>query len=102
MIVGWLGGALLVASSVGCEHDDGDHDHESEIISTVELTFTPANGGDPSVFKFTDPDGDGDVRVFGDDHSERGDRVPDDGALWSLVSPPEDLTGRSSERRRST
>jgi hypothetical protein len=41
-----------------CAGIDGDHDDDSEIISRVELTFTPETGA-PLVFEFTDPDGDG-------------------------------------------
>lgn len=48
------------------EHDDHGHDdhghgcgNESEVISRVELTFTPEGGGDPVVAAFDDPDGDG-------------------------------------------
>ncbi len=55
----------------GDEHDDhehghedeteghDDHGHETEVISTIELTFTPTGGGDPVVAQFVDPDGDG-------------------------------------------
>ena len=38
-----------------------DHDGETEIISKVELTFTPDGGGAAVVASFTDPDGDGGV-----------------------------------------
>lgn len=54
---GILAAAVAVAA---CDNHDGDdHDHENEVISTVELTFTPTAGGEPLVFAFTDPDGDG-------------------------------------------
>ena len=46
----------------GADHDDGHDDHgETEVLSTVELTFTPEGGGEPLVAKFEDPDGDGGV-----------------------------------------
>jgi hypothetical protein len=38
---------------------EGDHDQDTEVISRVELTFTPVGGGDPLTFAFSDPDGDG-------------------------------------------
>lgn len=41
--------------------EEHDHEHETEIISTVELSFTPDDGGAPVVAAFTDPDGDGGV-----------------------------------------
>ena len=67
--------ALFASAPLGCtslgeedehgdEHDDhGDedgHDHgETEVISRVQLTFTPGDGGDAIVAAFSDPDGDG-------------------------------------------
>lgn len=39
-------------------HDHG-HENESEVLTTVRLTFTPDGGGTPVVAAFTDPDGDG-------------------------------------------
>ncbi|PCC72252.1 hypothetical protein SAMN02745121_01452 [Nannocystis exedens] len=96
-----FGGAALVAALVAaaCEehgHDgDHDHDHENEVISRVELTFTPTAGGAPLVFAFDDPDGDGGA-------SGTADRVELAAGVEytlavrfqnSLVQPPEDLTG---------
>ena len=59
-------------SGGGDDHDDHGHDdhghdetgdgHEhTEIISKIELTFTPDGGGDAIVVNFDDPDGDGGV-----------------------------------------
>lgn len=48
--------AIFVMSACVAE---GDHDQDSEVISRVELTFTPDDGGDPLHFAFSDPDGDG-------------------------------------------
>lgn len=40
--------------------DDDGHEHgETEVISQVELTFTPASGGDAVTALFDDPDGEG-------------------------------------------
>ncbi|WP_146158268.1 hypothetical protein [Enhygromyxa salina] len=48
--------------ALGCGPTEPGHDdHDTEIISRVELTFTPIAGGDPRVFAFSDPDGDGGV-----------------------------------------
>lgn len=55
---------MLLLSLAACPADDGhdhDHDHDNEIISRVELSFTPEGGGDALVFAFDDPDGDGGV-----------------------------------------
>jgi hypothetical protein len=81
-------------------HDDhDDHDHENEIISTVELTFTPDGGGTPLVFEFDDPDGDGGMSgvaetielAAGTDYT-LGIRF-----VNGLEDPPEDLTGEIEE-----
>ena len=40
--------------------EEDDHNHgETEVITRVELTFTPDGGGTPVVAAFSDPDGDG-------------------------------------------
>jgi len=83
--------ALLVTA---CEGDDHGHDDENEVISLVELTFTPMGGGAPLVFEFTDPDGDGGVSGV----SDKIDLVV--GVEYtlgvrfvnSLAEPPEDIT----------
>jgi hypothetical protein len=87
--------AGLFASLLGACSDFGaDQDHDSEIISRVELTFTPEGGGTPLVFEFTDPDGDGGM-------SGTADRIElAAGTTYALsvrfenglVDPPEDLT----------
>ncbi len=60
-----LAGALALGGCAGDDGGDGgsggDDGIESEIITTVRLTFTPAGGGPPVVAAFTDPDGDGGV-----------------------------------------
>ncbi len=54
-----------LAALAGCDsnsEDDGHgHDEETEVISVVQLSFTPVDGGDTIVAAFTDPDGDGGV-----------------------------------------
>lgn len=83
---------LLVAAA--CHGHGHDHDHENEVISRIELAFTPAGGGAPLVFSFDDPDGDGGI-------SGTSERVALAlGAEYSLAlrfrntlaEPPEDLT----------
>jgi hypothetical protein len=41
--------------------EDPDPSNGTEIISRVELSFVPSGGGEPLVFAFSDPDGDGGV-----------------------------------------
>jgi hypothetical protein len=46
----------------GCDDDEGDaggEENESEVITTVTLTFTPTAGGAPITASFRDADGDG-------------------------------------------
>jgi hypothetical protein len=85
----------LVALALACDDGHGDdHDHENEVISRVELSFTPADGGAPLVFAFDDPDGDGGA-------SGAADRVELAAGveytlavrfLNALAEPPEDIT----------
>jgi hypothetical protein len=49
--------ALLVFS--GCDSDDPEKENVEEVITEVNLTFTPVGGGDALVFSATDPDGSG-------------------------------------------
>ena len=44
-----------------CQKDDDDMggDNEQEVITTVQLEFTPAGGGSPVTFVFSDNDGPG-------------------------------------------
>lgn len=85
----------LALSATACESHGDDHDHdETEIISRVELTFTPMGGGTPLVFAFNDPDGDGGASGV----SEQIDLAA--GVTYTLAvrfentlaEPPEDLT----------
>ena len=53
---------ILFASTLvmACGHDDGPiSGNETEVITTVVLSFTPDSGGAPVVAVFDDPDGDG-------------------------------------------
>jgi len=53
--------AFLAFISSSCEKDTtGDPDNESELITTVSITFTPASGAARS-FKWTDKDGAGGI-----------------------------------------
>ncbi|MBL9107210.1 MAG: hypothetical protein JNL82_40330 [Myxococcales bacterium] len=63
-----LGGPGACGSNAEDDHGEDDHEHEdeNEVISRVELTFTPAGGGAPLVFAFEDPDGDGGVSGMSD------------------------------------
>lgn len=91
--------SLAMALSACPADDDHDHDHENEIISRVELTFTPDGGGDALVFAFNDPDGDGGM-------SGSADRIELVASTTytltvrfenGLADPPEDITAEVEE-----
>lgn len=51
--------ALLTATAfTACKKDKGET-NEEEVITTLQLTFTPQSGGTPLVYKFEDADGPG-------------------------------------------
>lgn len=49
---------LAVTSFTACKKDKGEA-NEEEVITTLQLTFTPDGGGSPLVYKFEDADGPG-------------------------------------------
>lgn len=54
--------ALSLFSVTACQKDDDDMtdpDDEQEVITTVQLMFTPDTGGSALTFVFSDPDGPG-------------------------------------------
>ena len=75
----------------GDDHDH-DHDHENEVITTVELAFTPQSGGSALVFTWADPEDDGSPVI---DDIALTDGETYDVALSflnELEDPPEDIT----------
>ena len=46
-------------SLTACNKEDGIEANEEEVITTMQLTFTAADGSNPLVYKFEDLDGDG-------------------------------------------
>lgn len=51
--------ATLLGIQMGCGVEDPEPENESEIITTVRLTFTPVTGGQAVVVEASDPDGEG-------------------------------------------
>jgi len=92
--VGALASALALAlSAAACETSDHGHD-ENEVISLVELTFTPTGGGAPLVFEFSDPDGDGGASGVSDRIDLAAGVEYSLGVRFvnSLAEPPDDIT----------
>jgi hypothetical protein len=54
-------GAIIIFALVfsSCKPEEPVIPNEEELITTLTYTLTPLNGGTPTVFSFTDPDGDG-------------------------------------------
>jgi len=92
--VGTFVSALALALSVAACGADEQHNEENEVISLVELTFTPAGGGAPLVFEFNDPDGDGGVSGVSDKIDLVAGVEYTLGVRFvnSLAEPSEDLT----------
>lgn len=52
-----LAAAVMIFSS--CKKSGGGEGNDEELITTMNLTFTPAGGGTPLTFSFNDADGPG-------------------------------------------
>ena len=50
---------LLLLLMTGCEAEEPTREDSPEMITTVVVTFTPTDGGEPIVGKAVDPDADG-------------------------------------------
>lgn len=81
------------------DHDDHDHGNESEVITTVTLTFTPAGGGAPVTASFRDPDGDGSMSGTSDPLTlvAGTEYTLAVSFLDETVNPPEDITEEIEE-----
>lgn len=92
--VGTFVSALALALSVAACGADEQPNTDNEVISLVELTFTPAGGGAPLVFEFNDPDGDGGVSGVSDQIDLVAGVEYTLGVRFvnSLAEPSEDLT----------
>jgi len=98
-----LTGALALG---GCPGDDGgdgdtggDDGNESEVITTLRLTFTPQGGGTPVVAAFTDLDGDGGMSGTADPIVLANGITYDLAVefLDELQDPPADITAEVKE-----
>lgn len=81
-------------------HDDHGHEHEeTEIITTVTLTFSPQGGGPAVVAAFSDPDGDGGMSGSSDPITLAAGTTYDLHVAFTneLVDPPEEITAEVEE-----
>lgn len=88
-LVAWACSACVELGDDG----GGDDAHATEIISRVELRFTPVGGGEAIVAAFSDPDGDGGVSGEAEAITLAADteyslRI---GLLNDLADPPVDI-----------
>ena len=87
---------LVTTLSVGCTPGGVDtpspEDNPQEVITTVELTFTPSGGGDSVVARFADPENDGDPIVDPIALADGGNYTLAIRFLNELASPTEDVT----------
>jgi hypothetical protein len=98
-LVSQLGLVGMLALS-GCPEDGDDGEHnESEVITTVRLTFTPQGGGEPVVASFRDPDGDGGMSGSAEPISLVSGTTYELAVefLSELEDPPEDITAEIQE-----
>jgi len=55
----WLASLAIILFAFSCNDDNIVTPPGEEIITTLNFTLTPENGGDAVVLSFNDPDGDG-------------------------------------------
>lgn len=89
--------ATLIFSS--CKKSDGGEGNDEELITTMNLTFTPVGGGTPLTFGFNDADGPGGNAPV-QDVIQLNDGVTYDVSVELLnatTTPPEDITEEVAE-----
>ncbi len=86
--------SLTLAACSDDSVDDPEDENDNEVITTVELTFTPKDGGDTVTAKWLDADGDGGEDPVIDDITLKADTVYElDVTLTNeLAEPNEDIT----------
>jgi hypothetical protein len=90
--------ALLGAVASGCS-EVPDYGESTEVISRVELTFTPVGGGASMTFAFSDPDGDGGSSGMSDPITLAAatEYTLEIAFINEFVAPPEDITEQIRE-----
>ena len=73
------------------DHDHHGHNDHNEVITTVQLTFTPASGGEPLIASWSDPESDGSP-VIEKSPDQWRDPAVTMAFLNELEDPAEDMT----------
>lgn len=90
-------GLLFLVALVGCDDVENPTGlNPEEVITTVNLTFTPDDGGAASTFTWDDPENDGSP-VIDDIVLTPGMYTMDVAFLNSLENPPEDITAEVND-----
>jgi hypothetical protein len=85
--------ALLALPMGACDDVENPDSHpEGELITTVALTFAPVGGGDPLVFHWADPEGDGAPLVDAITLDDAADYTLSVAFLNEIEQPSEDIT----------
>ena len=84
--------AATLALLGGCDVQNPDEVNESEVITTVVLTFTPQGGGTALEFRWADPENDGSPVIDDIALSDADDYDLGVSFLNELEDPPEDIT----------
>ncbi|MFK7927556.1 MAG: hypothetical protein AB8H79_05180 [Myxococcota bacterium] len=89
---------ILCLALLGCnDTNTPDPDDEQEVITTVVLTFTPSEGGDPVVARWADPEQDGDPAIDDIELVLGTDYSLDVEFLDEASTPAEDITEEVKE-----
>ncbi len=91
---------MSICLTGACTADgDVEHGHETEVITTVTLTFTPENGDDAITAAFSDPDGDGGASGTSEPVTLNRDTTYrlDIAFANALVQPAQDITMEIAE-----
>lgn len=92
--------AVAMFGMTACDDDEApEAENESEVITTVKLTFTPQGGGDALVYQAIDADGDGPGNIQIDDITLSANATYTVALefLNELESPAEDITEEVEE-----
>lgn len=86
---------------LGCKDDDPKPENPEELITTLEIAFTPHGGGADVLFVFNDPDGDGGIApvITAGSLSSQMEYHATVTVLNASVTPPENVTEEILDER---